>query len=192
MIQSKARHNQVAFLRMVRKVHRITGIFLFSFFIIISLSGFLLGWKKHSAGIMLPKSYIGTSTNLEEWLSVDQLHKLACKILHDSVSANLSIELDRIDIRKDKGIVKFLFVDGFWEIQLDGSTGKLLNIQKRYSDIIEKIHDASLADYLLNTSDGQIKLVYTSVTGIALFLFSVTGFWLWYGPKRIRRQHRYF
>lgn len=142
---------------------------------------------KYNYGILLPKSYEGTTANLEKWLSIDQLHKTACNILRDSVSSNLSTELDRIDIRKDKGMVKFLYINGFWVIQLDGATGKLLHIQRRYSDIIEKIHDASITDYYLGTSDGQIKLIYTSIMGIALFIFSVTGFWLWNGPKRIRR-----
>jgi uncharacterized iron-regulated membrane protein len=189
MEQSNKRKSQVSFLRTVRKIHRITGIFLFCFLIIIAISGFLLGWKKHTDGLLLPKSYKGTTTNLENWLSIDVLHKTACNILRDSVSNNLSTELDRIDIRKDKGMVKFLFVDGFWEIQLDGATGKLLHIQRRYSDIIEKIHDASIADYYLGTSDGQFKLIYTSIMGIALFIFSITGFWLWYGPKRLRHKY---
>jgi uncharacterized iron-regulated membrane protein len=188
MEQSNKRKSQVTFLRSVRKVHRFTGIFLFCFFIIIALSGFLLGWKKHTDGILLPKSYKGTTANLEKWLSIDQLHKIANGILRDSISSSLSQELDRIDIRKDKGMVKFLFVDGFWEIQLDGATGKLLHIQRRYSDIIEKIHDASIADYYFGTSDGQIKLIYTSTMGIALLIFAFTGFWLWYGPRRLRQK----
>ena len=44
-------------------------------------------------------------------------------MLHDSVSNDLSLELDRIDIRKDKGMVKFVFIDDFLGIQLDGVVG---------------------------------------------------------------------
>ncbi len=39
-----------------------------------------------------------------------------------------------------------------------------------------------------STTNGQIKFLYTTITGIALLLFTVTGFWLWYGPKRIKRK----
>jgi hypothetical protein len=108
--------------------------------------------------------------------------------LHDSISAELSLDLDRIDIRKDKGMVKFVFTEHFWEIQLDGATGTLLQIERRRSDFIENIHDGSILDFYFGTTGGQIKLVYTSTMGLALLIFTVTGFWLWYGPKRIRKN----
>lgn len=175
-------------LRVFRKIHRTTGALLFVFFFLISVTGLLLGWKKHSGGIILPKSHQGTSTDLKDWLPVDSLHKNACKILHDSVDASLSLEIERIDIRKDKGMVKFVFAEHFWGIQLDGATGKLLHIEQRRSDFIEKIHDGSLLDHYFHTSNTQIKLIYTSIMGLALLTFTVTGFWLWYGPKRMRKK----
>ncbi len=188
MIEDNKRQGQVKLLRTFRKVHRTTGALLFVFFFFVSISGVLLGWKKHSGGLLLPKSYSGTSTNLNEWLPIDSLHKNACKILRDSVSSDLSLELERIDIRKDKGMVKFIFAEHFWGVQLDGATGKLLQIEQRRSDYIEKIHDGSILDFYFKTTNGQIKLLYTTITGIALLLFTVTGFWLWYGPKRIKRK----
>ena len=190
MTQSQ-RLQQAKTLRIFRKVHRTTGAFLFIFFFVVAISGLLLGWKKHSGGAILPKSYKGSSTHLKDWISIDSLHKNACKILHDSVSPTLSLELERIDIRKDKGMVKFVFLDHFWGIQLDGATGKLLHIERRRSDFIENIHDGSILDYYFKTSKEQIKLVYTSIMGIALLVFTITGFWLWYGPKRLRAGRRH-
>lgn len=84
-------------------------------------------------------------------------------------------------------MVKFVFVDNFWGIQLDGATGKLLHIEKGRSDFIEKVHDGSILDHFFKTDYGQIKLVYTSVMGLALLIFTITGFWLWYGPKECDR-----
>lgn len=188
MSEKNNRQSQAKLLRTFRNIHRKTGALLFIFFLFISVTGLLLGWKKHSNGILLAKSYTGTSTDLKEWLPIDSLHKNACKILHDSVSTDLSLELDRIDIRKDKGIVKFVFTDHFWGIQLDGATGKLLHIEQRRSDFIENIHDGSILDYYFGTNGGQFKLVYTTITGLALLIFTVTGFWLWYGPKRMRKR----
>ncbi|MFN4254068.1 MAG: PepSY domain-containing protein [Saprospiraceae bacterium] len=188
MSAKNERQNQARLLRLFRKIHRTTGACLFVFFFVISLSGLLLGWKKHSGGLVLPKSYKGSSTNLKDWLPIDSLRTNACTILHDSVSSELSLDLERIDIRKDKGMVKFVFIDHFWGIQLDGATGKLLHIEKRRSDIIENIHDGSILDYYFDTSDEQVKLIYTSIMGTALLVFTVTGFWLWYGPKRMRRS----
>lgn len=188
MSENRKRKRQAAILRNFRKVHRITGACLFVFFFFVAFTGLLLGWKKHSGGLILPKSYKGTSSELKDWISIDSLHKIACAVLHDSVSKDLSLELERIDIRKDKGMVKFVFIDHYWGIQLDGATGQLLHIERRRSDFIENIHDGSILDYLFDTDKEQIKLVYTSVMGLALITFTVTGFWLWYGPKRMRQQ----
>lgn len=188
MARAGKRKKQAKTLRTFRKIHRTTGAFLFVFFFVVSITGLLLGWKKHTAGVILPKSYQGTSSDLGKWLPLDSLHTNACHYLHDSVSGDLSLELERIDIRKDKGMVKFVFVDHYMGIQLDGVTGKLLHIERRRSDFIENIHDGSILDYLFGTSGEILKVIYTSVTGLALLTFTITGFWLWYGPKRMRKQ----
>ncbi|MFV0304521.1 MAG: PepSY domain-containing protein [Moheibacter sp.] len=190
MTENKSRKKQAKLLRTFRKVHRTTGAILFIFFFFVSITGLLLGWKKHSNGNILPKSYKGTSTNLKDWLPIDSLHTIACNVLHDSISSDLSLDLERIDIRKNKGMVKFVFIDHYWGVQLDGATGDLLHIERRRSDFIENIHDGSILDYYFETEGELFKLVYTSVMGTALLIFTVTGFWLWYGPKRMRRNTR--
>lgn len=187
MTENKKRRQQAKTLRIFRKVHRTTGASLFILFVFISLTGLLLGWKKHSTGLIQPESYRGTSTELADWLSIDSLNTIASKTLRDSVSTDLSLDLERIDLRKDKGMVNFVFTDQNWSIQLDGATGRVLHIQQRWSDLIENIHDGSILDDYMGTSNEQIKLVYTTVTGLALLLFTITGFWLWYGPKRMRK-----
>ncbi len=183
------RKKQARVLRIFRKIHRTTGALLFIFFFFISITGLLLGWKKNTNGAILPKSQKGTSTELVDWLSVDSLHTIACTTLHASVAPDLSLELDRIDIRKDKGMVKFVFVDQFYEVQLDGATGNILSIGQRKSDFLENVHDGSILDRYLGTS-GAIKLVYTSIMGVSLLMFTITGFWLWYGPKKMRKNSK--
>lgn len=88
-------------------------------------------------------------------------------------------------------MVKFIFVKGYWGVQLDCTTGELLHLERRRSDFIENLHDGSYFDYVFSTNYGQIKLVYTSIMGTALLIFTVTGFWLWYGPKRYRAHSKY-
>jgi hypothetical protein len=90
-------------------------------------------------------------------------------------------------MRPDKGMVKFVFAEGYWGIQLDGSTGELLHIERRRSDFIENIHDGSILDYVFNTDGEYFKLFYTTIMGLSLLLFTITGFWLWVGPKQMRR-----
>lgn len=190
MTKSKSRKQQAKILRLFRKVHRVTGALLFVFFFIISVSGILLGWKNNSNGSILPKTQKGTTTSLAEWKPMYSLYNQACFILKDSISPDVSFELDRIDIRKEKGVVKFVFEQDNWEVQLDGATGNLLQIGKRHSDFIENIHDGSVLDSWFGTSKKPIKLVYTTVMGLALLLFTITGFWLWYGPKQMKRSRR--
>lgn len=132
----------------------------------------------------------GSSTELSLWLPVDQLAIMAARYLHDSVSSELSVELDRIDIRPQKGTAKFVFKDHYWGLQLDCTTGKLLLIERRKSDFIEDLHDGSILDDLFKTSDEQIKLGYTTILGISLLMLTITGFWLWYGPKRLRKTKK--
>ena len=187
MAQNQKRKAQAKVLRSFRKVHRQTGALLFFFFFFISVTGGILGWKKHSNGIILPKTTQGSTSELSEWLTLDSLQKQATQFLHDSVSAALSPDLDRIDVRQGKGIVKFIFSEHHYELQLDGATGELLQIGVRRSDLLENIHDGSILDNYLGTENGQIKLVYTTVMALALLIFTVTGFWLWYGPKRMRK-----
>ena len=192
-MDNKQRKRQANVLKLARKIHRMTGAILFVFFFILAITGLLLGWKKHSGGIILPKSFQGTSTDLKTWLPIDVLHQKALTIARESISPDLSTELERIDIRPDKGMVKFVFAEGFWGVQLDGATGDLLHIERRRSDFIENVHDGSILDYLVGTGSGEIKLVYTTIMGSALLMFTITGFWLWYGPKKYRgdsKRHR--
>ncbi|TDE44389.1 PepSY domain-containing protein [Flavobacterium rhamnosiphilum] len=188
MTENNQRKQQAKLLRVFRKIHRTTGAFLFIFFFFVSVTGILLGWKKNSGGLLQSKSFQGTSVHLKDWLPIDSLHKNACKILLDSISKDATLELERIEIKKDKGMVKFIFAENFWGIQLDGATGQLLHIERRRSDFIEKVHDGSILDDYFKTGNGLIKLVYTTIMGLALLIFTITGFWLWYGPKRMKRK----
>lgn len=174
--------------RTYRKIHKWIGSFLFVFFFSISITGLLLGWKKHSGGIILPKTENGISNDLKTWLSYDSLNTLAMQTLRDSLPGNQSPVLDRIDARPEKGIVKFVFKNHYTEIQLDATTGKPLSVNKRTSDIIEQIHDGSILDFAFSTGNGQIKLGYTTITGLSLLFLTLTGFFLWVNPIRIRNQ----
>ncbi len=182
------RKRRAAVLRITRKIHRTTGALLFVFFFITAATGLLLGWKKHTGGVILPKSYQGKSTDPKDWLPVSVLHDNAVKVVREQIDPNISLELERIDLRPDKGMVKFVFIEDYWGVQLDLTTGQLLHIERRRSDFIENIHDGSILDYVVDTGDEQIKVIYTTIMGTALLTFTITGFWLWMGPKQFRRR----
>ena len=179
MVKRTRRQRQARLLRRTRRVHRWSGITLFAFFFVIGITSVLLGWKKDSDYLMPPTSR-GSTTELSEWLPTDRLLGIAQAALTDSLGSTYATTIDRIDYRPGKGSIKFRFVDHLQEVQLDGATGAVLSIGARRADLIERIHDGSILG-------DTVKLVYSTVMGLATIVFTVSGFWLWYGPKRMRR-----
>src|SRR6056297_260332 len=184
------RSNQAKLIRVFRKAHRISGLNLVIFIVVIAVSGILLGWKKNSNGYILPPTQKGTSTEVANWLSFDSLKTIACQTMFDSVGPALPVKINKIDARPDKGVVKFVFEGHYQGIQLDGATGEVLQVATRRSDLIENIHDGSVLDKAFDTGSEIIKIIYTSIMGVSLVVFSITGLWLWYGPKKIKKQKK--
>jgi uncharacterized iron-regulated membrane protein len=186
MSTSNTRQRQVHLLRAFRKWHRLTGAFLFVFFFMVAVTGLLLGWKKDSGGLILPQTQKGSSQEVATWLPLDSLQHLGKRALKAEFPT-YATDVARLDVRPNKGIVKVLFEEHSIGVQLDGATGATLSVAKRHSDWLENLHDGSLLDNWLGTG-GYFKLLYTTVMGLALLLFTITGFWLWYGPKYLRKQ----
>ncbi len=182
------REKEARIIRSFRKLHRKTAILLFAGFFIMATTGLLLGWKKNSGGLILAGTAKGTTTSLSGWLPLDSLGEIARSYLADSISPALSPAIDRIDVRPGNGIVKFSFKGHFTGLQIDGATGKVLKKEHRTSDVIEKIHDGSILDYWLGTGSDICKLLYVTIMGAGLLVFTVTGFWLWQGPRRLRKK----
>ena len=88
-----------------------------------------------------------------------------------------------MDVRPSKGIAKVLFKEGNWEVQIDGTSGEVKSIAKRYSDWIESLHDGSIISDLF-------KLISMNLLGIGVLFLMGTGIWLWYGPKVVREMKR--
>ena len=178
------RQRQARVLRRTRRVHRYSGVALFAFFAVVGVTSVLLGWKKDAGWIMPPTSKVA-GVELSDFLPLDSLRAVAQGKGKNYVH-NLPLTVDRLDVRPGKGIVKVLFNEEYYEMQLNGATGEVLSFGKRRSDLYESIHDGSILDEWFGTG-GIFKLVYSTVLGLALLVFTVSGFWLWYGPKRMRR-----
>lgn len=168
--------------RFYRRIHKWLGAPLFIFMFLMGLTGLLLGWKKQIN--LLPSTQKGQTEIKSQWMKIDSLSTIAQKFCSDSLK--LPTDLDRIDIRPGKGIAKFVFSEHFTELQLDCQSGKILSISTRKSDIIEKIHDGSLVDHLLGVQFDFFKLFYTTIISLGLIVLSISGFFLWYNPKRIK------
>lgn len=167
-------------LRQFRTWHRWIGIVVALFLLITATTGILLGWKK-DVDLLQPPEQKGTIADLKDWVSVDQIVNSALHAL-DSVVGEPN-ELDKLDVRPSKGIIKVLFKKGYWEVQVDGATGKALSVERRHSDWIEHVHDGSIIGDLF-------KLSYTNFLGWSLLILSLSGTWLWFGPKVVKKAKR--
>ncbi len=172
-----ALQNLVQRLRQFRSLHKWIGISIAFFMLITSLTGVILGWKKN-VELLQPTTRKGKSTDVTQWVSFETVSQSALRAI-DSVTHQENA-IDRLDVRYDKGIIKVLFTNGYWEVQVDASTGKALSVAQRHADWIEHIHDGSIVSELF-------KLIYTNYIGFGLLILSITGFWLWYGPRAIRK-----
>lgn len=167
-----------ATLRRYRVYHRYLGLFTGVLVLISSLTGILLAWKK-DVDLLQPPTQKGVSTDLQLWIPHHEMAARAVAAL-DSAVAVKNNPIDRIEARLDKGIVKTIFLEGSWEVQLDASTGKVLSVARRHSDWIEKVHDGSIISDLF-------KVISMNVLGLGLLILMFTGFFLWFYPKKIRK-----
>lgn len=184
MKKNAEKRGDIVSISTVRKIHRATAAFLAIVFVTVAVTGLLLGWKKNSNGYIHPDSYQGVTNDMTRWLPLDSLKTIALQVLHDSINPSLRTDLDRIDVRPDKGMVKFIFTHHYNGIQLDAATGRVLHLERRRSDLIEDIHDGSVFDKLLGLPGEQIKLAYTTVSGVSLLVFTITGIWIWLHARR--------
>ncbi len=171
---------KVKALRWIRSLHKWLGLPLIIFFFVIGITSILLAWKKKAE--LLPPT-LKTKVEQGEWISPAEMVRIA-EVEMEKIGE--STEVDRIDIRPDKGVAKVSFKTHFTEVQLDGLSGEVLSIGTRHSDWIEKVHDGSIVDYYLG-GDEATKLTYSTLTALGLILMSLSGFYLWYFPKVIRK-----
>jgi uncharacterized iron-regulated membrane protein len=171
----------VTSLRQFRSLHKWIGISVALFMLITGTTGILLGWKKN-VDLLQPPTLKGQSVDVSGWVSFEQISTSALHAIDSVTGAENPI--DRLDVRYDKGIVKVLFTKGYWEVQVDPTNGKALSVAQRHADWIEHVHDGSIiSDFF--------KLLYTNYIGLGLLFLSITGFWLWYGPKVIRKAKQH-
>lgn len=174
----KAQH-YIESLRKFRVWHRSIGIVVSLLVIISASTGILLALKKE-VNTLQPPTQKGISNDLSDWKPIYQLAEIAQTALAEETT-DISTSIDRVDVRPSKGIVKVLFEEAWWEVQVDGKSGEVLSIAKRHSDWIEALHDGSII------SNG-FKLISMNFLGFGLLLMVITGLWLWYGPKRYRKK----
>jgi len=149
--------------------------------LISAFTGILLSLKKE-VDILQPPTQKGVSKELSEWKSLDEISIIASDAFQKAYPETDNT-INRMDVRPSKGIVKVLFKNGYWEVQVDGQSGAVKSIARRHADWIESLHDGSIISDIF-------KLISMNILGIGLVFMIVTGLWLWYGPKQYRKLKR--
>jgi uncharacterized iron-regulated membrane protein len=122
---------------LLRKIHRWGAVLIALPFLIVLGTGLLLQLKKEIPWVQPPSARGQTKYPI---VSFDTL-LAAAKDVPDAEVQSWD-DIDRLDVRPDRGIVK-VQCKNRWEIQIDTATGSVLQVAYRRSDVIESIHDGS-------------------------------------------------
>ena len=150
----------------IRKVHYWGAFVVFLPVFIIISTGILLQLKKDIDWIQPPTAN-GEFEN-DPTISFDDILATAIKVKEPNIQS--WDDIDRLDVRLGKGIVK-VRSNNRWELQIDSHSGELLQVAYRRSDLIEQLHDGSWFH-------DKIKLWIFLPTGIILFILWCTGLYM--------------
>lgn len=165
--------------RLFRQVHYWLSLAVLLPAGVMFAAGIFLMLKKEVEWIQ-PSTQTGVVESQIPQASFEQM--LAAARLHPEAGIDQWSDIDRIDLRVDKGIAKLRANSG-WEVQIDTRTAEVLNVAYRRSDLIESIHDGSFF------SD-EVKLYLFLPTGILLIIMWGTGFYLFLLPRFVKRRKR--
>lgn len=159
-----------------RKLHYWGAIVCALPVLVVLISGVLLLLKKESDWIQPPTI---RGERAVPTLSFDDI--LAAARAAPEANIDSWVQIKRLDVRPGKGVVKVQTKD-HWEVQLDASSGDILQVAYRRSDIIEALHDGSFFHE-------QVKLWVFLPAALLLLLLWVTGIYLFVLPMLAKRRN---
>jgi len=153
----------------LRKVHYWLSVFVMTPALVIFVTGILLQVKKHSDWIQPP---LQKGSGDVPTLSFEQILESAQSVPELGVKGWSDIK--RLDVRPGKGVTKIRGASDL-EVQIDNSTGEVLQVAERRSDWIESLHDGS---YFSN----PVKYGIFLTTAVLLVVMLLTGVYLFFLP----------
>ena len=160
-----------------RKVHYWASAIVAVPLLVIACTGSILQLKKHWSWVQPPEKRGSAKAPVIELSGILESLKR-----EPSLHVTSWDQVNRLDVRPDKGIVK-AWLKSNWEAQIDLGSGKILQIAYRRSDWIESIHDGSIFG-------DTAKLGVFFPTAIGLVLLWLGGVWMFLYPFLGRRRVR--
>jgi len=161
-----------------RSIHRWGSLIITLPLLLVTTTGVLLLFKKQ-CGWIQPPSRQGSSQELT--LRFDEILAIS-KTVPEANIHNWQ-DIDRLDVRPSKGMVKVRSKNRY-EIQLDTNSGDILQVAYRRSDLIESIHDGSFFH-------PAVKLWVVLPTGVILSAVCFSGLYLFFSPYIVKRKKLY-
>ncbi len=160
-----------------RKVHKWGGIVIALPLLAIALSGMVLQFKKEVDWIQ-PATQRGESTTPS--IPFDKILAVARSVPEAAIET--WDDIDRLDVRPGKGMVKIQAKNG-WEIQIDTATGEVLQKAYRRSDLFENIHDGTFFH-------DTVKLALFFPVALVLLVLLITGVYIFFQPVIARNNRK--
>ena len=160
-----------------RRAHRWISILIAAPLLIIVCTGVLLLVKKQVAWVQPPTQ---PGSAVEPSLTFDEILATASGVTEAQIQE--WSDIDRLDVRPQKGIVKVRSKNR-WEIQIDTHTGEVLQVAFRRSDLIESIHDGSWFHE-------NAKLAVFLPTAVLLLFLWISGIYLFWLPYQVKISRR--
>ena len=161
----------------LRKIHHWSAPLILLPLGLVIGSGLLLMVKK-DFGWIQPPTQRGAQAEAVPTQSLDALFNKARAV--PELELKHWSELTRVDVKPDKGVVKFV-AQNRWEAQLDASTGDVLQVAYRRSDLIESLHDGSFFS-------AWTKRYIFLTSGLILLVLWGTGIYLFFATRAARRR----
>jgi len=176
----------MSLLQQFRNLHKKFASVLFVFFFLIGLTGSLLSFKSAFTKVIFENKQISGESKLAAILPLDSLETIATSTLNEKASTSFK-KSEKVEIKLSKGTVIFYYKDAY-SIQLNGASGAPILIEKKFGGIIQDIHDGAILDSLLTNKLSLSKKVYSIIMGLSLLLLTITGTYMWYKPKMIKKN----
>lgn len=167
--------------KLLRNLHKVSGLVGSLFLVTISVTGFVLALKAQ-----LPNVRPAT----QKGAKIERLSEA----VHPSVALEAALgvglpllakldDVDRFEYHAGKNVYKIHSVAGYHEVQVDGGSGKVLQVGRRNDQFMEDVHDLSIFHPAL-------REVVLPVIGVVLFFLGVSGVVMYFVPVARRIKHR--
>lgn len=164
--------------RSTRTLHKWIGLFAALFLAVIAVTGFLLATKDSFGWVRPPEAEGATLETLAGVVTLNVAAEAAFALGIPELRSHKDIA--RIDYRPGSNVFKILSKEGYHEVQVDGATGKVLQIAKRTDQLAEDIHDLSFFSDLLNRYAlplVAIVLLGLAISGVGIFFTPIVRRW---------------